>query len=160
MKKIQTKICPWRKVLNEILDYAPNVYDDEKRWNGARIALTDYSHPLAEKINISTDDLHDSLDFMEKMGLIEIADSTIPPLHPIELTKKGFEVAENYKKTKLSVGLNLSIIFLTAMIWLSSFFGLVNELEIVEQIMIFWGYIIAGVGFIVLVYLTVLRKLK
>jgi len=156
---MKNKICPWRQVLNEILDYAPEVYDDEGKLMGIRAVLPN-SHPLAEKLNISVDELSDSLDFMEKMELIEIPDSCIPPLHPIGLTLKGFEVAEDYKKMKLNASLTFSLIYITSMIWFTAFFGFINQLQLISTINIFYSYMVVGVGFGIWCYFFIYRKLK
>lgn len=97
----------WKKMLDEISNYAPNKYGRGK---------SNYSndHPLAKHLKISGQDVALSMMFLEDQGLIEYDKSEN---NWIILTPKGFEVAlqnQNAKKANRNFMASLFLSFVIA----------------------------------------------
>jgi len=146
----------WRKVLNEIIDFAPN------SWGESHKCMKDNdNHKLAQELGITGRQLMLSIIFLEEQGLIKTQITCQEPYSANWiLTTKGFDVAMANKKEKLSATLSLSIIYLTSMLWLTAFFTLVNELEIVGKYSLFGGYVVVGILFVLFCYFKIFKKLK
>ena len=96
----------WRRVLKEIVDYAPNRYGRGKN---------DYveDHLLVKRLKIKAYELMLIMSFLEEQGLIEYDK---PDYNWINLTSKGFDVALQNQTQSTAFRTNFVLILLTAVI--------------------------------------------
>lgn len=96
----------WKRVLKEIVDYAPNRYGRGK---------TDYdeNHPLAKRLKIKAHELMLTMSFLEEQGLIEYDK---PEYNWINLTSKGFDVALQNQSADRARKNNQATLFLSLVI--------------------------------------------
>jgi len=116
----------WIKVLDTIWKRAPNRYGRGK---------TDYdeNHPLAKRLKIKAHELMLIMSFLEDQGLIEYEQEEH---NWINLTSKGFNVALQNQSVARTVGISRVIIFLTAVIAIST---VVNVLMGIGDIILKWA---------------------
>lgn len=96
----------WKRVLEEIVDYAPNRYGRGKDNFGQ-------GHPLIKRLRITPYELMMIMAFLEEMGLIEYDQQEH---NWINLTAKGFEVSAQNEIQRQNNKSNLIIVILTGVI--------------------------------------------
>ncbi|MCJ7777464.1 MAG: hypothetical protein MUP16_04030 [Sedimentisphaerales bacterium] len=120
----------WKKVLNEISNYAPRQYTDN--YNS--------DHPLIKRLKITPDELLLIMSFLKEQGFIEYKKSDY---YLINLTSKGLDVAFKVQNQRLVFSSNLVMAAFTAIIAFISFVNLVNsnvQRVIVLVVLLFiWG---------------------
>jgi len=106
----------WKRVLREIVDYAPNRYGRGKGNYGE-------DHPLVKHLKIKPHELMLIMSFLEDQGLIEYDK---PEHNWINLTSKGFDVATQNQTQRTTVVTNRILAFLTGVIAFSAIVQLIN----------------------------------
>ncbi len=96
----------WKRVLKEIVDYAPNRYGRGKRGY-------EEDHPLAKRLKMTAYELTMITAFLEEQELIEYDEQEHNWIH---ITSKGFDVALQNENQKLTFLTNYAIILFTAII--------------------------------------------
>jgi hypothetical protein len=131
----------WKRVLREIVDYAPNGYGRGERGY-------EEDHPLVKKLKITAYELTMIMAFLEEQGLIEYDKRE---QRWINLTSKGFDVALQNQNATRTDKISRAAIFLTATIAIAT---VANVLMGIDDIILKWG--VSGVislGLILMAYL-------
>ena len=93
----------WKRILNEISNYAPSRYGRGKNDYGE-------DHPLVKRLKITPYDLSMSIAFLEEQGLIKYDESEH---NWINLTLKGFDVALQNQSANKADRINRASLFLS-----------------------------------------------
>lgn len=131
----------WKKVLNEISNYAPNRYGRGMKY--------DEDHPLAKHLKITAYELTMIMAFLEEQSLIEYDKSEHNWIH---LTSKGFDVAlqnqgakkaDNFNKVTLFLGLAVAIFaVVTLLVGIQSTFQKWAVSGLIVVALIIGGYVV------------------
>ena len=127
----------WKRVLKEIVDYAPNRYGRGKSNYGE-------GHPLAKRLKIKSHELVLIMSFLEEQGLIEYA---MFDYNWINLTSKGFDVARQNQAQSMSFRTNFVIILLTAVIAFATALNVFTRIDDLAARYVTIGFT-AGLGII------------
>jgi len=109
----------WRRVLKEIVDYAPNRYGRGKGNYGE-------DHPLVRRLKITPYELMLIMSFLEEQGLIEYDKSEH---NWIDLTSKGFDVALQNQSADRTRRNNQATLFLSLVIAIAVFVGVLIGID-------------------------------
>lgn len=127
----------WKRVLKEIVDYAPNRYGRGKSNYGE-------DHPLVKRLKIKSHELVLIMSFLEEQDLIEYDKFEH---NWINLTSKGFDVARHNQAQNTSFRTNFVIILLTAIIAFATVVNVFTRIDDWATRFITIGFTI-GLGFI------------
>ena len=132
----------WKRVLKEIVDYAPNRYGRGKSNYGE-------DHPLVKQLKIKPHELMLIMSFIEKQGLIEYDKQE---QNWINLTSKGFDVAIQNQSTDRTERISKAALFLSIVIALAAIASLIIGIENpIEK----WGVtILISIAIMVAAYLV------
>lgn len=108
----------WKRVLKEIVNYAPNRYGRGKSNYGA-------DHPLVKHLKIKPHELMLIMSFLDEQGLIEYDKSEH---NWINLTSKGFDVALHNQTQSTAFRTSFVIILFTAIIAFATALNVFNEI--------------------------------
>ena len=131
----------WKRVLREIVNYAPNRYGRGKSNYGE-------DHPLVKQLEIKPHELMLIMSFLEEQGLIEYDKQE---QNWINLTSKGFDVALQNQSTDRTDKISRAAIFLTAAIAIAT---VANVLMGIDDIILKWAVTgVISLGLISMAYL-------
>ena len=127
----------WKRVLKEIVDFAPNRFDVGKNYQIGE------DHELVELLKIKPHELMLSLLFLKDQGLIEFDQSEH---HFINLTSKGFDVALQNQSADKATRKDRATLFLSLAITLAVVCSLLVGIEnLVEKWVVTVVFVIAVV---------------
>lgn len=126
----------WKRVLAEIVNYAPNRYGRGKNNYGG-------DHPLIKKLKIKPYELGLIMSFLEDQGLIEYEK---PEYNWVNLTSKGFDVALQNQSADKATRKDKATLFLSLAITLAVVCSLLVGIEnLVEKWVVTVVFVIAVV---------------
>lgn len=108
----------WKRVLNEISNYAPKRYE--------RKANYDKKYPLVKRAKVKPYELPSILDFLKEQGSIEYNNSEG---NLIKLTPKGLHVALQNQSAAKADKVNRATVFFTLVIAVTATIGLLAGIE-------------------------------
>ncbi len=139
----------WRKVLHEL--YKENfIFENASDMN-------EDGNPFQRKIGISQRSLQKSLWFLTQNKLVKIKPMGSSSVY--QITEKGFQVAREEQNHKLNALLQVVIIYFTSILVLTAMFDLFNNLNIVNKTLLFWEYLLVGLGLAFLYHFVIFRKM-
>lgn len=113
----------WKRTLKEIYDFAPNNWGESNK-----ISKYEDRHPLAKKLKIRGQELGNTISFLEDQKLIKTNISN-PKDYAAQwiITEKGFNVVQEIQRERMNAFQQTSIIFLTFVLALTSFFEFIPK---------------------------------
>ena len=133
----------WKDVLHEIYISHPHGYGAGKG------GWTD-DHPLAEKLNITGQELMYAYSFLRDHDLIDYSDSA---KNFFCLSKKGFDVALQNEKIKTEQKLQKTILFFTGVIAISTLYSFFSSLGFYNTLL--EQYILSGIVVLIIVIMAI-----